>query len=480
LINPSHTVPTLIITPSSGGPSVKITQSIPALEYLEEAYPSQRPLLPKDLAARATVRTLVAILAADVQPITNLAILNRVEAMGGDKALWAREIMAGGLQAYEAVTKDSAGEFSVGDDISMADVCLVPAMWGAERFGVDFTEMPTVRRVYERLAAMEEVKRAHWTRQEDTPEELRHLYSKAVEPTNLGSRGQGSQRGGSSHVSLTLETQEQSSIQRLRACRIIIGVDVSGSMVKLINAVIQGISKINAILDDQDLVCVIDFAEEQRTVFPYLKRSKVNWDDLSNTLKTDLHSSNRGVLTALWDTIGYILDTTPRDKKYSEYKPEIIVFTDGHDNCSIKYTRETIEEAVRHPGIPHVHITIIDASKNGNSELRKICDDIDHCSYVPVKASGEAIERAFVEVVAAVTKRLTISVSAPNDIIGALTTTLANMVVGSKPLLPATLDDDGIGSSGGEGSGGRGRGGKGRGGKGRGGRGRGGKGRGVK
>lgn len=71
------------------------------------------------------------------------------------------------------------------------------------------------------------------------------------------SRGQGSQRGGSSHVSLTLETQEQSSIQRLRACRIIIGVDVSGSMVKLINAVIQGISKINAILDDQDLVCVM-------------------------------------------------------------------------------------------------------------------------------------------------------------------------------------------------------------------------------
>lgn len=173
LINPSHTVPTLIITPSTGAPPIKITQSIPALEYLEEAYPSVRPLLPADLATRATVRTLTAILAADVQPITNLAILNRVDAMGGDKVLWAREIMAQGLAAYEAVAKDTAGEFSVGDEISMADVCLVPAMWGAERFGVDFGEMPTVKRVYEKLAAMEEVKRAHWTRQEDTPEELR-------------------------------------------------------------------------------------------------------------------------------------------------------------------------------------------------------------------------------------------------------------------------------------------------------------------
>lgn len=173
LINPSHTVPTLIITSPSGGPPVKLTQSIPALEYLDEAYPSMRPLLPKNLATRATVRTLTAIIAADVQPITNLSILNRVEAFGGDKAVWAREIMTQGLLAYEAIAKDTAGEFSVGDEISMADVCLVPAVWGAERFGVDFGQMPTVKRVYERLAAMEEVKKAHWSRQEDTPEELR-------------------------------------------------------------------------------------------------------------------------------------------------------------------------------------------------------------------------------------------------------------------------------------------------------------------
>ncbi|OBT63883.1 maleylacetoacetate isomerase [Pseudogymnoascus sp. 23342-1-I1] len=173
LINPSHTVPTLIITPSSGSPPLKLTQSIPALEYLEEAYPSLRPLLPAAPAARATVRTLTAIIAADVQPITNLSILNRVEAIGGDKALWAREIMTQGLLAYEAVARESAGEFSVGDEVSLADVCLVPAVWGAERFGVDFGDMPTVRRVYEKLAAMEEVKRAHWSRQEDTPEELR-------------------------------------------------------------------------------------------------------------------------------------------------------------------------------------------------------------------------------------------------------------------------------------------------------------------
>ncbi|KFY34066.1 hypothetical protein V494_07086 [Pseudogymnoascus sp. VKM F-4513 (FW-928)] len=184
-VNPSHTVPTLIITPSSGGPPTKITQSIPALEYLEEAYPSLRPLLPKDLRARATVRTLTALIAADVQPITNLSILNRVDAIGGDKAVWAREIMTAGFEAFEAIIKDTAGEFSVGDEVSMADVVLVPAVWGAERFGVDFGALPTVKRVYEKLSAMEEVKKAHWSRQEDTPAELRQGESRKNEACGM-------------------------------------------------------------------------------------------------------------------------------------------------------------------------------------------------------------------------------------------------------------------------------------------------------
>jgi maleylacetoacetate isomerase len=171
-INPSLAVPTLIITKTSG-PTTKLTQSIPALEYLEEAYPNLRPLLPKEADARATVRTLAAVIASDVQPLTNLRMLKKVGDLGGDKAAYAKEIMTAGLRAYEAIAKESAGRFSVGDEVTLADVCLVPAIWGAERFGVDFGEMPTVRGVYERLGELDEVKKAHWKRQEDTPVELR-------------------------------------------------------------------------------------------------------------------------------------------------------------------------------------------------------------------------------------------------------------------------------------------------------------------
>jgi maleylacetoacetate isomerase len=181
-INPSATVPILTLTFSSpSSKTVKITQSIAALEYLDEAFPDTYQLLPKDAGERAKVRVLVGIVAADVQPPTNLRILNRVkklaEAAGQDPATaaqeWARDLMSQGLQAYEALVKESAGRFSVGGRVTMADVCLVPAMWGTERFGVDLSRVPTVVRIYGELRKLDEVVQSHWQMQSDCPGSLR-------------------------------------------------------------------------------------------------------------------------------------------------------------------------------------------------------------------------------------------------------------------------------------------------------------------
>ena len=92
-LNPSHTVPTLI---AENG-TLKLTQSIPILEYLEEKYPD-KPLLPKDLGQRAIVRNLVSILASDVQPVSNLKVLVKVEKLGGSRAEWAKETIQSGLE----------------------------------------------------------------------------------------------------------------------------------------------------------------------------------------------------------------------------------------------------------------------------------------------------------------------------------------------------------------------------------------------
>jgi maleylacetoacetate isomerase len=176
-INPSATVPTLIITHTSSPSTPKtvtITQSLAALEYLDEAFPNTGPaLLPSDPETRALVRTLSQIIACDVQPVTNLRILKRVAPLGADRAVWSRGLIEDGLRAYEAVVQGSAGRFSVGDEITMADVCLVPAAWGAERVGVDLSAFPTVERIVSNLEMEEAVKKGHWQTQPDTPEDLR-------------------------------------------------------------------------------------------------------------------------------------------------------------------------------------------------------------------------------------------------------------------------------------------------------------------
>lgn len=172
-LNPSGSVP--VLTPLKTDNAWPITQSVAGLEYLEEAFPDRRPLLPPGdkLVARAQVRTLVNIIACDTQPVTNRHIMLAVGKLGKNGPEWSREYMTRGLKAYEETAKRTAGEFSVGDEITMADVVLVPAVWGAERFGVDLEKLPTVKRIYETMSREEAVVKAHWRRQEDTPEEFR-------------------------------------------------------------------------------------------------------------------------------------------------------------------------------------------------------------------------------------------------------------------------------------------------------------------
>jgi maleylacetoacetate isomerase len=108
-----------------------------------------------------------------VQPLTNLRVLKRVKELGGDMKTWAKEIMMEGLRAYDKVAEKYAGEFSVGDEITMADVVLAPACEGALRFEVDLEQFPTVGRVYKRISVLDAFKKGDWKHQEDTPEEFR-------------------------------------------------------------------------------------------------------------------------------------------------------------------------------------------------------------------------------------------------------------------------------------------------------------------
>lgn len=171
-LNPSGSVP--VLTHLAGdGPSFPITQSAAAIEYLEELYPNRAPLLPSLSLPleRAKVSVLTSMITNDVQPITNRRIAQAVVNLGGDVEAWNKDFMSRGLAAYERIAAETAEQYSVGDTVSMADICLVPAIWNAEKSGVELQKLPTVMRIYRALSELEAVKRAHWSAQADCPED---------------------------------------------------------------------------------------------------------------------------------------------------------------------------------------------------------------------------------------------------------------------------------------------------------------------
>ncbi|KFH41043.1 glutathione S-transferase-like protein [Hapsidospora chrysogenum ATCC 11550] len=181
-LNPSCSVPLLVrkkpvdATTTTTTTPFKIGQSVAALEYLDEVHP-EAPLLPpsSDPEARAVVRTLVNIVACDIQPVTNLRIMRRVRSLGGNAEEWNRELIVDGLRAYEDVIAGGcAGRYSYGDDVTMADVCLLPGVWNAKRFGVEVAgQFPTIAKVTENLEQLRAVQDAFYVNQPDAPEEMR-------------------------------------------------------------------------------------------------------------------------------------------------------------------------------------------------------------------------------------------------------------------------------------------------------------------
>jgi maleylpyruvate isomerase len=133
-INPQGLVPTL-----QDDRGAIITQSLAIIEWLEEIHP-EPPLLPKHPLRRAKVRAFAMALACDTHPVQNLKVLARLRELGLPEQTvtgWAAWANREGLAACEALIAGEAGPFCFGEAPTMADLCLVPQLANARRFGVD-------------------------------------------------------------------------------------------------------------------------------------------------------------------------------------------------------------------------------------------------------------------------------------------------------------------------------------------------------
>lgn len=145
-MNPMGLLPTLLHDGQA------FTQSLAIIEYLEEIQP-QPPLLPESAADRAYVRSLALAIACDIHPLNNLRVLNylsqrlAVDAYGRDA--WYAHWVSVGLRAIEQVLAHDTrvDVYCCGDRPTLADVCLVPQVFGAERMKCDLSEVPTITRI---------------------------------------------------------------------------------------------------------------------------------------------------------------------------------------------------------------------------------------------------------------------------------------------------------------------------------------------
>jgi maleylpyruvate isomerase len=138
-INPQGLVPTL-----ENDTGAIITQSLAIIEWLEETHPAP-PLLPKDPLRRAHVRAFALVLACDTHPVQNLKVLARLRQLGLPEEQvtgWAAWANREGLSACETLIAGESGPFCFGEAPSMADLCLVPQLANARRFGVDLGAFP--------------------------------------------------------------------------------------------------------------------------------------------------------------------------------------------------------------------------------------------------------------------------------------------------------------------------------------------------
>lgn len=167
-INPQQLVPTLVHG------ARKLQQTLAIIEYLEETWP-QVPLLPGTADGRARARALAQVVACDIHPLGNLRVLQYLERECQlpqvQREQWLRHWIEQGFAALEALlaATPSRGRFCCGDAPGLADLCLVPQVYNARRFGVDMQAWPTLVAIDAACRELDAFRRAAPEAQPDAP-----------------------------------------------------------------------------------------------------------------------------------------------------------------------------------------------------------------------------------------------------------------------------------------------------------------------
>ncbi|WP_250450183.1 maleylacetoacetate isomerase [Caballeronia sp. ATUFL_M2_KS44] len=165
-LNPDGIVPTLV-----DGDDV-LTQSLAIIEYLEETHP-EPPLLPRNPADRAFVRSVALAVACEIHPIDNLRVLkylkHQLNVPDEAKDAWYRHWVETGFASLEKRLAGDrrVGALTFGDTPTIADLCIVPQVFNARRFNIDLSPYPTIERIADNANQIDAFQRAAPAQQPD-------------------------------------------------------------------------------------------------------------------------------------------------------------------------------------------------------------------------------------------------------------------------------------------------------------------------
>jgi maleylacetoacetate isomerase len=170
--NPQGLVPLLEIAEDAGTPATYLSQSLAMMEYLEEVYP-EPALLPENPLARARVRSLTQTVVSEIQPLNNLRVptylVSEFKIKEEQKLGWTQHWVKLGFTALEKMLVDSpqTDQYCHGDTPTIADCCLIPQVYNAQRFNCPMEDYPTIQRINENCLALPAFSQAAPENQDD-------------------------------------------------------------------------------------------------------------------------------------------------------------------------------------------------------------------------------------------------------------------------------------------------------------------------
>lgn len=160
-INPQQLVPTL----SHESEFFRLSQSLAILDYLEDIKPSPS-LYPLNIALKALAKSIALTICCDIHPLNNLRVLTYLKEKFkvNDKAKleWYHHWLMLGFDAIESNLQqiERTRAFCINDELSIADICLIPQVYNALRFDFDLTPYPIIQSINEHCLTLDVFKAA--------------------------------------------------------------------------------------------------------------------------------------------------------------------------------------------------------------------------------------------------------------------------------------------------------------------------------